>query len=811
MEEYRHVPREMKNTPNWLCYKLVDKGNGKFGKPPVSPKTGYPCPKNDRSKFVDFDTAVAAAKRLGLDGIGFVLADGWVAIDLDGCIVDGQMNDLATEVCSLFDGTFIERSPSGTGIHVFVRGEKTTTRSRDVKLGIECYEGFNFMTVTGDSIDPPEFDEAYDLDRQTDLDEFCARYLSDEKRNEPQPSLATASVDAIVDSRTPEEWLERGLAADGVFKSLWEGERPNGDESGDDFALAGKLAYWLSGDRQAIQDAFLRSPHTASKGDKHKVKVMERKDYLERTVERVVDALKSTAKMDDESYIAECARKIDIHFENHEHTLEDLTDIGNANLMAEVFGDRLRHTTAWGWCFWNGHVWELDRGWRALEAAKEVADTILGRANEEMTRVERELADANVFGEDRKRDPRFKVATLFQKHANITRNVNRIKAMVEIGTATMHSEAEEFDSDPWCVNTPGGIVDLRTCEVTPHNPDARMTATTALTPDFDSPAPMFEAFLEKISSASGERRQEWIDYLQRLVGSSMIGKVYTENLVMATGRGANGKSTLFNAVRYLIGDYGTSVDTNLLMSRSASEQQVGISMVHRKRLAMAQETEEGQRLSASMLKKLCSTDPKVGKRLYRDPIEFIPTHTLILSTNHLPKVTSSDEGTWRRIAVLPFDAVIPEDQRITDYHTKLVEAEGPQILAWMCKGAKAFMDVGCALVTPEVVACASQEYRSKEDWLANFLNECCVETDTTEIGVKHSDLYSTYVNWAADNGEYRRSSREFAKLVEAHGFDAIDKKRVGKWVGKVWFGLRLTDDHVHDLNAPRQMRVGDRG
>lgn len=809
MSEYSHVPREMKNTPQWLCYKRVDKGNGKFGKPPVSPKTGYPCAKNDPSKFVDFDTAVAAVKRLGLDGIGFVLADGWVAIDLDGCITDGVMNDLATEVCALFDGTFIERSPSGTGIHVFVRGEKTTTRSRDVKLGIECYEGYNFMTVTGDSIDPPAFDEAYDLDRQDDLDAFCDRYLPEEKGT--TQSLMTAVVETVEDSRTPQEWLERGLAADGVFRSLWEGERPNGDESGDDFALVGKLAYWLSGDRAAITEAFMRSPHTKTKGEKHKVKVMERTDYLDRTLDRVIEGLKSTAKIDDENYIAAAARKIDIHFENHEHTLEDLTDIGNANLMAEVFGDRLRHTSEWGWCFWNGQVWELDRAWRALEAAKEVADTILGRANEEMARVDKELADDGKYGEERKKDPRFKVAKLFLDHANRTRNVQRIKAMVELGTATMHSESAEFDSDPWCVNTPGGIVDLRTCEITPHNPDARMTAMTAITPDFESDAPMFDTFLTRISSVDGTRRQEWIDYLQRLIGSAMIGKVYTENLVMATGRGANGKSTIFNAVRYLIGDYGTSVDTNLLMSRSASEQQVGISMVHRKRLAMAQETEEGQKLSASMLKKLCSTDPKVGKRLYRDPVEFVPTHTLILSTNHLPKVISNDEGTWRRIAVLPFDATIPEDERITDYHTKLVEAEGPQILAWMCRGAKAFMDVGCSLVTPDVVLSASQEYRSKEDWLANFLNECCVTVESGEVGVKHSDLYNAYVAWAADNGEYRRSSREFAKLVEAHGFDAIDKKRVGTWVGKVWMGLRLTDDHhtPTTLNQPRQMRVGE--
>lgn len=780
------IPQELKTTDQWLCYKLIDKGNGKFGKPPVNPKTGYPCAKNDPTKFVSFDEAVLAADSLNLDGIGFVLANGWVAIDLDGCLTDGSPSPLAAEILKGFPGAYVEVSPSGTGLHIFVRGEKRTTRSRDTRLGIECYEGFNFMTVTGVPFgDMPK--GGWRVDQQSELDEFCETYLG-----EIEPAKSVEIITQPDDVRSPEEWLTRGLRADGTFSSLYNGDRPNGDESSDDFALLGKLAYWLNGDRDQMERVFLGSPHFRSKDTKHQAKVAERKDYLPRSIDRVLGSLRSTAAMDDAQYVEQMARRIEIHFENHNHTLDDLTDIGNATLMAEVFGDRLRYTSEFGWCFWNGQVWELNKNWRALEAAKEIADTLLGRATEEMMRVRKELEQEGIVGKALADDIRFKAVDKLLKHANQSRNVNRLKAMVEISTALLHSEANEFDTDPWLLNTPGGMVDLRSCEVLPHDPKSMMTACTTTTPDFDTPAPQFTSFLNLISNG----RTEWVDYLQRLVGSALVGKVYAENLVIATGRGANGKSTVFNIIRFLTGDYGTSVDPNLLMSRQASEQQVGISMVHRKRLAIAQETEEGQRLSASMLKKLCSTDPKVGKRLYRDPVEFVPTHTLILSTNHLPKVISNDEGTWRRIAVLPFDAVIPEGERITDYHTHLLEQEGAAILAWMVKGAEMFSKAGCALESPECVRAASVDYRHKEDWLSNFLNECCVvHNEIDRLGARHSDLYGVYTQWAIDNGEYKRSSREFAKLLEGQGFHAFDNKRVGSWVGKVWVSLDLNDDH----------------
>jgi len=128
--------------------------------------------------------------------------------------------------------------------------------------------------------------------------------------------------------------------------------------------------------------------------------------------------------------------------------------------------------------------------------------------------------------------------------------------------------------------------------------------------------------------------------------------------VAILGRPNVGKSTLFNTFQYLLGDYATAIDPDLLMSSKANEQQVGMAMLQDKRFAVAQETEEGQRLRSSMLKRLVSTDTMVAKKLYHDPRQFTPVHTLVLSTNHLPKVSSTDLGTWRRIIVLPFEATI---------------------------------------------------------------------------------------------------------------------------------------------------------
>ena len=94
------------------------------------------------------------------------------------------------------------------------------------------------------------------------------------------------------------------------------------------------------------------------------------------------------------------------------------------------------------------------------------------------------------------------------------------------------------------------------------------------------------------------------------------------------------------------------------------------------------------KLSTSIVKQLCSTDRIKGEKKYKDPFDFIPTHSIVLFTNHLPKVSAMDDGIWRRLVVIPFNAKFEGKNDIKNYTQYLIEHSGGYILKWMIEGAK---------------------------------------------------------------------------------------------------------------------------
>ncbi len=206
-----------------------------------------------------------------------------------------------------------------------------------------------------------------------------------------------------------------------------------------------------------------------------------------------------------------------------------------------------------------------------------------------------------------------------------------------------------------------------------------------------------------------------------------------------------------------------------------------------KRLLIASELEEGTRLSTSVVKQLCSTDEISAEKKYKDPFRFRPTHTLVLYTNHLPRVGASDRGIWRRLIVIPFDAVITGKGDIKNYSKYLLEHAGPAIVQWIIDGAKAVIAANYVPVTPECVRSAIDSYRGENDWLSHFLDDCC-EVDPS-YREKSGELYSSYRAYCARSGEYARSTTDFYRAVELRGFTRHRLK-----TGSMVYGLRLSTD-----------------
>lgn len=189
------------------------------------------------------------------------------------------------------------------------------------------------------------------------------------------------------------------------------------------------------------------------------------------------------------------------------------------------------------------------------------------------------------------------------------------------------------------------------------------------------------------------------------------------------------------------------------------------------RLALAAETEEGQRLESSTVKRLCSTDRIAANPKYLTPFTFTPSHTLLMFTNFLPRVGSSDKGTWSRLTVLPFNAHLRDTAgERKDYAEVLFTQAGGAVLSWMVEGARRFIANGYKLTPPAVVREALADYRKSCDWLGGFLTECC------ELGENYAtngrELYARYTAYCQVNGDYRRDNRDFAMPCKTRAMSA---------------------------------------
>ena len=129
------------------------------------------------------------------------------------------------------------------------------------------------------------------------------------------------------------------------------------------------------------------------------------------------------------------------------------------------------------------------------------------------------------------------------------------------------------------------------------------------------------------------------------------------------GDGANGKSTLIEAVMRALGDYADAADPDLLTARTFDAHPTGVADLFGLRLALLHETDAGRRLAEGTVKRLTGGDRLKARRMREDFWHFDPSHTFVMLTNHKPVVGGTDEGIWRRMRLVPFEVVIPPAER----------------------------------------------------------------------------------------------------------------------------------------------------
>lgn len=426
--------------------------------------------------------------------------------------------------------------------------------------------------------------------------------------------------------------------------------------------------------------------------------------------------------------------------------------------LAERFGSELRFTEGRGWFAWTGTHW-VPNSLRAVEAGEEVARSLAAEANEDQ-----ELGNKRSATAERLLSRSFVNAALFfaehRRHVPIT----------------------SFDADPWAFNCSNGTIDLRTGELQPHDRDRLCSKLSPVSYEADAAAPRWEAFLEQVLPDPEVRA-----FVQRLVGYAMCGEIRDHILPVFHGKGGNGKGAFQNAIGHIFGDYGRAVSSELLMMRERDDHPTERAQLMGLRLARVDETKEGRALDEGTVKHLTGGDPINARHMYGNPFEFQPTHKLILSTNHKPKVRGTDNGIWRRVLLVPWNVVIPKHEQDAALGAKL-RAEAPGILRWCVEGCLAWQREG--LAPPAAVQSATEAYRTENNAIERFLAERCVQIGSARTPA--AELFHAYEAWCRDEGETAVSQTAFGRsLANEHGLEKKKTKTVVVYQG---IGLLVPDD-----------------
>ena len=177
----------------------------------------------------------------------------------------------------------------------------------------------------------------------------------------------------------------------------------------------------------------------------------------------------------------------------------------------------------------------------------------------------------------------------------------------------------------------------------------------------------------------------------------------------------------------------------------------------------------------------------------QDFIEFTPSHTAIMVTNHLPKVSGDDPAIWRRLRVVPFDVVIPEDQR--DKHLdEQLQLDADAVLAWAVTGYLDYAERG-ELAEPDSVVTATDDYQKASDAVARFLDD---ETTRCNGFSTNADLFARWSRWAVVDGTEPISQRAFGQALDTHGLPSV-KGTGGKRIRR---GVILNSEDGDDWVCP---------
>lgn len=414
--------------------------------------------------------------------------------------------------------------------------------------------------------------------------------------------------------------------------------------------------------------------------------------------------------------------------------------------LADSHAGRLLFVHGLGWHRWDGVRWSLDDDGEARRAVIDVLRVALAQS----------LGDKALGRDVRKCESAAGIAGVLDVAGNLPAFACSVRAI---------------DADPFVVNTAGGTLDLHTLALRRHAPADRLTKVTRGNYRPDARSALWELFLARVLPDPAVRA-----FVQRLVGVGLIGEVREHVLAILTGTGANGKTVFDRAIRNAFGDYAITAEPDLFMHREGAHP-TGEMDLRGVRWVVVSESEKDRRLAEATMKRLTGGDTIRARRMRRDFVEFTPSHTAVLITNHLPRVSGDDAAIWRRLRVVPFDVVIPEAEQDRGLGARL-ELEADAIVTWAVEGYRDYRARG--LDAPPAVRAATAEYQRRSDAVGRFIAERCTTTSAA-LKATTAQLFDAWEIWRAREGAEMLSKPAFGQALDAKGYPVTSRTTDGRW------------------------------
>lgn len=472
-----------------------------------------------------------------------------------------------------------------------------------------------------------------------------------------------------------------------------------------------------------------------------------------------------------------------------------LTDQENARRIQRKFGPGLISIGKSFFC-WTGTHWQKDDA-KALGLVTRLSQMVKAEA----LKIIEDSAAKN--GGKALEDDEARAGTFFHWSTECGQK-SKISACEALLRSLLNFDAKHLNKAEDLLSCANGTLNLRTGDLKPHDPKDFITACSPIAYYPGAQAPRFQQFLSEIYNGD----EEVVEFVKRWFGYCLTGATNEHKMVFHVGRGGNGKSTLMDLLKYVMGEgyYSTAPQKILALDdRGATPELAGL--LGRRMVTIA-ETDENLELREGLVKQITGGDPITARHLFKDPFEFMPTHKLQVFTNFAPQIKSQDFAMWRRILLLNYPISYGDAAQIAkgdatklgDPHLEdALRLEAPGVLAWLVEGAREWYQG--RLQPPAAVMEATNKYRADQDIVGQFAKERLVaDPDArTPLAGAAGAIFNAYRGWCAGMNcrplGRNRLMREILRVMSGARYGSWNE---GTTIVTGFTGISLTGDELLD-------------